>query len=91
MGVLEAGVVIGAASSAYSAKRAQREQSKANKLNQVATDRLTREQASEDAQLSESKRRTALGMSRARRAGTDAIFKEGEQSSANALSSISLG
>ena len=92
MGIIEAGIIIGAASSAYGAAGAQKAQSKQNKLNTIASDRIQREEASEQAKLSESKRRTALGMSRAKKVGTDAIFKEGnQQASANAPSSTSLG
>ena len=71
--------IVGSLSSAYDADKARKT---AKKDAAVESAKIEAQQASEALKLKESKKRTALGLQRARAAGTDRVFKGGEAQSA---------
>lgn len=85
MGVLEAQVAGTAISVAHSVLNSSKQGSARRSAKEDATALQTKLDAKENSEainLKESKKRTALGLQRARAGGTDRVFKGGTQSSA---------
>jgi membrane protein involved in colicin uptake len=78
--------IVGSLSSAYEADKARKT---AKKDAAVESAKIEAQQAAEAIKLKESRKRTALGMQRARAAGTDRIFKGGEPQSAGSGAGLS--